>query len=192
MRRTQARSMVSFLITKFMKSDVRRTQARDHFFAFSLFSHWTSAKSRNRHSHALRRSLFFLAAVQVPVHILGFCNTSQLRIVFSEVKTWKVLTPFAFFTSGTKIATIIFASSNSNEKPCIILTVLSRSRFSKLRRAKPTWEQHFFAVSRFCHHQNCDSRSGILIRWQNWHPHARRGAQKKVRPAAVGMRIPTF
>ena len=87
---------------------------------------------------------FFLAAVRVPVHILGFCNTSQLRIVFSEVKTWKVLTPFAFFTSGTKIATIIFASSILNEKPCIILTVLSRSRFSRLRRAKPTWEQHFF------------------------------------------------
>ena len=87
MRRTRSRSNVSFLITNFMKSDVRRTQARDHFFAFSLFSHWTSAESRNRHSHALRRSLFFLAAVRVPVHILGFCNTSQLRIVFSKVKT---------------------------------------------------------------------------------------------------------
>ena len=144
MRRTQARSMVSFLITKFMKSDVRRTQARDHFFAFSLFSHWTSAKSRNRHSHALRRSLFFLAAVRVPVHILGFCNTSQLRIVFSEVKTWKVLTPFAFFTSGFKFVIIIFTSSNLNENHCRILTVFSRSRFSRLRRAKPTWEQHCF------------------------------------------------
>ena len=82
MRRTQARSSVSFQLRNFMKSDVRRTQARDHFFAFSLFSHWTSAESRNRHSHALRSSLFFLAAVAVPVHILDFFNTSPVRIVF--------------------------------------------------------------------------------------------------------------
>ena len=70
MRRTQARSIVSFQITKFMKSDVRRTQATHHFIAFPLLPLGTSWISRNRHSHALRRSLFFLAAVRVPVHIL--------------------------------------------------------------------------------------------------------------------------
>ena len=144
MRRTQARSMVSFLITKFMKSDVRRTQARDHFFAFSLFSHWTSAESRNRHSHALRRSLFFLAAVRVPVHILDFCNTSQLRIVFLIASSAKVWSPFAFFTSGFKFVIINFTSSNLNENHCRILTFFSRSRFSKSWCAKPTWEHHFF------------------------------------------------
>ena len=67
-----------------MKSDVRRTQARDHCIACSLFPLGTSSISRNRHSHALRRSPFFLAAVRVPVHILDFCNTSQARIVFSS------------------------------------------------------------------------------------------------------------
>ena len=127
-----------------MKSDVRRMQARDHFIAISLFPHWTSSKSRNRHSHALRRSLFFIAAVRVPVHILDFCNTSQASVVFLSGTTSKVLTPFAFFTSDLRSCIIKITSSISNEKPCIILTVLSRSWFSRLRRAKPTREQHFF------------------------------------------------
>ena len=87
---------------------------------------------------------FFLAGVRVPVHILEFFNTSPVRIVFSVAKTEKVLAPFALFTSGTKNATIIFASSILNEKPCIILTVLSRSWVPRLRRAKPTREQPFF------------------------------------------------
>ena len=126
-----------------MKSDVRRTQARDHLFAFSLFSHWTSAKSKNRHSHALRRSLFFLAAVRVPVHILDFCNTSQASVVFLSGTTWKVLTAFALFTSGLGSVTFVCTSSILNEKHCRISTVFPRATFSRLRRFKPTRKQDF-------------------------------------------------
>ena len=127
-----------------MKSDARRTQARDHVFAFSLFSHWTSAKSTNRHSHALRRSLFIIAAVRVPVHILDFCNTSQVSVAFLSGTTSKVLTASALFTSGLGSATFVCTSSILNEKHCRISTVFLRARFSRLRRFKPTREQHFF------------------------------------------------
>ena len=87
---------------------------------------------------------FFLAAVRMPVHILDFFNTSQARIVFFIASSPKVWSASRFFTSGIKFATIIFASSKLNENHCRILTVLPRSRFSRLRCAKPTWEHHFF------------------------------------------------
>ena len=144
MRRTQTRSIVSFQVRKFIKSGVRRTQARDNFFAFSLFLHWTFAKSKNRHSHALRRSFFFLAAVRVPVHILDFCNTSQASVAFLTGTTSNVLTASALFTSGFGSGTFVCTSSILNEKHCRISTVFLRARFSRLRRFKPTREQHFF------------------------------------------------
>ena len=43
---------------------------------------------------------FFLAAVQVPVHILGFCNTSQLRIVFFEGENLKSVNAVRTFHLG--------------------------------------------------------------------------------------------
>ena len=116
--------------------------------------------------------VFFLAAVRMPVHILDFFNTSQARIVFFIASSPKVWSASKFFTSGIKIATIIFASSKLNENHCRILTVLPRSRFSRLRCAKPKWEHHFFAISRFWPHQNFDSRSGILITCHKVHSRA--------------------
>ena len=163
LRRIQARSTLSILRITFLKSDVRRTQARDHFFAFSMFSHWTSSKYRNRHSHALRRSLFFLASSCVPVHILGFCNTSHAIIVFLNAATSKVLTACALFTSGLDSVIIIFMPSILNENPCRILTVLPRAWFSKLHSAKPTREHHFlmqFQIFAFAKWRFPDRRCG--------------------------------
>ena len=127
-----------------MKSDVRRTQATHHFFVFPLLPLGTSSIPRNRHSHALWRSLFFLAAVRMPVHILDFFNTSQARSVILIASSAKVWSPFAFFTSDFQFGIIKFTSSNLNENHCRILTIFSCSRFSKLRCAKPTREQLFF------------------------------------------------
>ena len=118
----------------------------------------------------------------MPVHILDFFNTSQARIVFSIASSPKVWSASRFFTSGIKFATIIFASSKLNENHCRILTVLPRSRFSRLRCAKPTWEHHFFAISRFWPHQNFDSRSGILITCHKVHSRAYGAAKIKRAP----------
>ena len=73
-----------------------------------------------------------------------FFNTSPARIAFLSASSAKVWSASRFFTSGIKSVIIIFASSNFNENHCRILSVFSRSRFSKSWRAKPTCEHHFF------------------------------------------------
>ena len=175
-----------------MKSDVRRTQARDHFIAFSLFPLGTSSISRNRHSHALRRSPFFLAAVRVPVHILDFCNTSQARIVFSSPHHRKCDRRPGFSPRAPNLQSSLLPLQSRMRNAALFWQFCRAHDFQDCDAPNPHESITFFAVSRFWHRHNCDSRARILINCQKWHPHARRGAQNKVRPAAVGTRLPTF